>query len=155
MELRRGPGESVGCTGRRLILATEHGEWIVSYRIKMMCATVVTTLAGLLAPAAARAEIISPPVIGSTGNSLVWRPDGRKAEFRGTLTMPKTVTPAQAGKLFLQLGYEDDGYGDNGYYGHDDGTFGQAKGVGAAYVIIEIVQPKPVTERSVFENSFK
>jgi uncharacterized repeat protein (TIGR01451 family) len=29
--------------------------------------------------------------------------------------------------LYLQLGYEDENYGDNGYWGHDDGNFDQCK----------------------------
>jgi hypothetical protein len=41
-------------------------------------------------------------------------------------------------RLHLWLGYEDDGYGDNGYWGHDDGTDNQCKGVGPAWVTIRI-----------------
>jgi hypothetical protein len=78
-----------------------------------------------------------------------------KGQFRGVLHMPKAVTPAELKRLFLQLGYEDDDYSDNGYYSHDDGTDDQAKGVGSAYVIIDIRQLKPVTDHGVFENSFK
>ncbi len=43
-----------------------------------------------------------------------------------------------ASSLFLQLGYEDDGYGDNGYYSHDDGTEDQCKNSVNAFVIISI-----------------
>ena len=32
-----------------------------------------------------------------------------------------------ASNLVLHLGYEDDGYGDNGYYSHDDGNDNQCK----------------------------
>ena len=39
---------------------------------------------------------------------------------------------------YLILGYADDGYGDNGYWGHDDGTENQCKGVGNAWVNIVI-----------------
>ena len=49
--------------------------------------------------------------------------------------LPAGVNPAQ---LFLQLGYEDDGYGDNGYYAHDDGTEDQCKNVDHAFVVISI-----------------
>jgi hypothetical protein len=77
-----------------------------------------------------------------------------KGQFRGVLRMPKEATPAQLKRLFLQLGYEDDNYSDNGYYSHDDGTGDQAKGVGSAYVIIDIDQHKPVKDPAVFENSF-
>jgi hypothetical protein len=38
----------------------------------------------------------------------------------------------------LVLGYEDDGYSDNGYYAHDDGTGNQCKGVGNAFVSLTI-----------------
>jgi hypothetical protein len=49
----------------------------------------------------------------------------------------------EAAKSFLQLGYEDDNYSDNGYYGHDDGTNDQCKGVGDAYVVITIRHASP------------
>ncbi len=41
-------------------------------------------------------------------------------------------------KLFLRLGYEDDDYSDNGYWGHDNGTGDQCKGIGPAYVTVKI-----------------
>lgn len=44
----------------------------------------------------------------------------------------------------LILGYEDDGYGDNGYYDHDDGTDDQCKGVSNAYVIVSIERRLPL-----------
>jgi hypothetical protein len=46
----------------------------------------------------------------------------------------------------LLLGYEDDGYGDNGYYAHDDGTENQCKNVGNAWVTVRIERP-PATAR--------
>lgn len=47
-------------------------------------------------------------------------------------------TPAAG--LHLQLGYEDDDYGDNGYWGRegDNGTGDQCKGLPDAYVIVAI-----------------
>jgi hypothetical protein len=42
----------------------------------------------------------------------------------------------------LVLGYEDDGYGDNGYWGHDNGTGDQCKGVGPAWIKITIEHKK-------------
>ena len=45
--------------------------------------------------------------------------------------------------LFLSLGYEDDDYSDNGYWGHDDGTGDQCKGFGNAFVIITIERACP------------
>jgi hypothetical protein len=47
-----------------------------------------------------------------------------------------TVTVPQDGDLIL--GYEDDGYSDNGYYAHDDGTGDQCRNVGAAWVRLTI-----------------
>ena len=48
----------------------------------------------------------------------------------------------------LWLGYEDDGYGDNGYYSHDEGTQGQCKignsWVENAFVIVTITHGGPV-----------
>jgi hypothetical protein len=42
--------------------------------------------------------------------------------------------------FYLRLGYEDDDYGDNGYWGHDDGTGDQCKNVGPAFVRITITR---------------
>jgi hypothetical protein len=50
--------------------------------------------------------------------------------------IPVTVNPQNAS---LRLGYEDDGYSDNGYWGHDDGTENQCRGVGNAFVVLTIV----------------
>ena len=41
----------------------------------------------------------------------------------------------------LELGYEDDGYGDNGYYAHDDGTNNQCKNVENAWVHLTVIHP--------------
>jgi hypothetical protein len=56
-----------------------------------------------------------------------------------TLTISSSVD--LAGQAFLKLGYEDDGYGDNGYWGHDDGTGDQCKGSdgGDAWLTLNIV----------------
>jgi|SRR5919108_4267998 hypothetical protein len=43
---------------------------------------------------------------------------------------------------FLTLGYEDDGYGDNGYWGWDPGTHNQCVGKPDAYVMLR-VSPNP------------
>lgn len=50
-----------------------------------------------------------------------------------TLTVPAGSSP-----LTLQLGYEDDGYGDNNYNNHDNGTDNQCSGVGAAWVVVVV-----------------
>jgi len=39
---------------------------------------------------------------------------------------------------YLSIGYVDDVYSDNGYWGHDDGTEDQCKNIGPAYVDISI-----------------
>jgi hypothetical protein len=52
------------------------------------------------------------------------------------ITIPSGVNTQE---LYLRLGYEDDGYGDNGYYSHDDGTQDQCKNVGNAFVTLSIV----------------
>jgi hypothetical protein len=38
----------------------------------------------------------------------------------------------------LELGYQDDNYSDNGYWGHDDGTGDQCRNIGPAWVVITI-----------------
>jgi hypothetical protein len=58
--------------------------------------------------------------------------------------------------LYLRLGYEDDGYGDNSYSAHDDGTQDQCKGPGggAAWIEITIVRnvaPPPPQEAAPFD----
>jgi hypothetical protein len=58
--------------------------------------------------------------VQDVGNKVVVVPDG----FTGDLS--------------LHLGYEDDDYGDNGYWGHDDGTEDQCKNSINAYVEIMI-----------------
>ena len=57
---------------------------------------------------------------GVTGPSLV-RIQGI---VNKPIQLPATIDPANN---FLVLGYEDDGYGDNGYYSHDNGTGDQCK----------------------------
>jgi hypothetical protein len=53
------------------------------------------------------------------------------------------IQPAQA---FVRLGYEDDNYKDNGYWGHDDGDDDQCKNSKNAFVTITIVHnPGPST----------
>jgi hypothetical protein len=42
------------------------------------------------------------------------------------------------GDLSLHLGYEDDDYSDNGYWGHDDGTENQCAGSVNAYIELAI-----------------
>jgi hypothetical protein len=48
-------------------------------------------------------------------------------------------------RAMLELGYQDDNYGDNGYTGHDDGTEDQCRNIGAASVRITVTRGAPAT----------
>ncbi len=68
---------------------------------------------------------------------LSWYPPARiKDVLNQTLTIPSTSGPVST----LSLGYVDDHYGDNGYWGHDDGTGNQCAGPtgGDAFVTLDI-----------------
>ncbi|MGI8745185.1 MAG: hypothetical protein ACR2NN_21955 [Bryobacteraceae bacterium] len=52
-----------------------------------------------------------------------------------SLTVPTGIADSD---LYLKLGYLDDDYSDNGYWGHDDGTENQCKGVGNAFATLTI-----------------
>jgi len=82
--------------------------------------------------------------------------------YRGTISIPgatdnfvpiasvlgRTLEIAR-GPTTLSLGYLDDDYSDNGYWGHDDGNDGQCKGLGNAYVIITINRRNAETGQAV------
>ena len=74
-------------------------------------------------------------------HGLIWIPGvmGGLARVQGWIGRPLTV---QGVSGYLRLGYEDDGYGDNGYHAHDDGTSDQCKGSGggAAWIELTIVR---------------
>lgn len=95
------------------------------------------------------------------GRGRTWKryvnPSGSGAElyYSGTVSIPQVIhRPQRLGGLvhqplhvpwtaprqglFLRLGYQDDDYRDNGYYGHDDGTENQCRGVGAAWVTVTV-----------------
>jgi hypothetical protein len=57
--------------------------------------------------------------------------------FNHAMTIPAPGN-IPANQMVLQLGYEDDGYGDNGYWGHDDGTEDQCKNSQDAFVIVSV-----------------
>jgi hypothetical protein len=98
---------------------------------------------------------------GGTGKT--WKrylnPSGDKSDhlYHGLIQLPGaaaariqnatgTMTAAASGPLVL--GYEDDGYGDNGYWKHDDGTEDQCQNVystnhGRAYVSLTITHTTP------------
>jgi hypothetical protein len=55
------------------------------------------------------------------------------------------MIPNSVGNVPLELGYSDEngGYGDNGYWGHDDGTDDQCKNVENAWIQIEVDRLSP------------
>ena len=90
-------------------------------------------------------------------HGLIWIPGvmGGLARVQGWIGRPLTV---QGLSGYLRLGYEDDGYGDNSYSAHDDGTSDQCKGSGggAAWIELTIVRnvittPPPVTRPLPFD----
>lgn len=60
--------------------------------------------------------------------------------LQSVLQSPLRVPAAPAGVPIVQLGYEDDFYGDNGY-DRREGITGQCQGLGPAAVILTIQQP--------------
>jgi hypothetical protein len=69
-------------------------------------------------------------------------PTGRIAEFIGkTVTVPELPQGAVDTPMYLTLGYEDDDYDDNGYWGRDDGTEGQCVGAPPAWVEVTVTSP--------------
>ena len=87
-----------------------------------------------------------PGVIGGRSATGVSPDPKRIVAYLGanqSFVVPSGVDTAQ---LYLRLGYEDDGYGDNSYDKHDDGTQDQCKGVGNAYVSITIIHGPPHSE---------
>jgi hypothetical protein len=84
------------------------------------------------------------------GHGRTWKryvnPSSDNGLYHGTMYLPGVTNGLQelwtlVGRTFvttaggaLELGYEDDGYSDNGYYSHDDGTGDQCKNVGNAFV---------------------
>jgi hypothetical protein len=88
------------------------------------------------------------------GHGKTWKryvdPASDNGLYHGTISLPGATNGLTelrfvVGQTFvvpfsgaLVLGYEDDGYSDNGYYAHDDGTGNQCKGVGNAFVSLTI-----------------
>jgi hypothetical protein len=75
-----------------------------------------------------------PGVVGSGGLVRIGGVLNRE------LRVPGNLQPPVLKQLFLRLGYQDDGYGDNGYYAHDNGNNNQCLNVSAAWVEIKIVR---------------
>jgi hypothetical protein len=86
---------------------------------------------------------------------------GSLVRIGGVLNREWRVPPGLQGptlqQLYLRLGYQDDDYPDNGYWGHDDGTNNQCLNVGPAWVEITIVRPlkTPDDDRKVWSPASK
>ena len=52
------------------------------------------------------------------------------------LKVPLHFPSGQQTAVSLTLGYQDDGFSDNGYYAHDNGDDNQCSGIGPAWVEI-------------------
>jgi hypothetical protein len=96
-----------------------------------------------------------PGVIGGPAGTGVPPNPARISGYVGpnqAVTVPSRVDTQQ---LYLRLGYEDDGYGDNGYYSHDDGTQDQCKDVATRFVTLSIVHnvnnPSPPPSAAPFD----
>jgi hypothetical protein len=59
---------------------------------------------------------------------------------RGPITVATPAPGYDPAQMFLRLGYDDDNYGDNGYWGHDDGTDGQCSNIYSAWVQITVAR---------------
>jgi hypothetical protein len=66
----------------------------------------------------------SPPPTGTRLQDVIGQP----------IRIPLNVSPAPE----FWLGYEDQGYGDNGYSGHDNGTDNQCANYFGAWVTVQI-----------------
>jgi hypothetical protein len=72
------------------------------------------------------------------------------------LRVPDVLPPLiKEDELFLNLGYEDDNYSDNGYDKHDDGNYDQCKNQGPAFVVLRVVsKPAHAVEMTPWSKPF-
>jgi hypothetical protein len=89
-------------------------------------------------------EIQIPGAIPSLSPLSWFMSSAEEGDWVGSVVVQPQANTFPA--MYLVLGYTDDGYGDNGYWGHDDGTENQCANVGNAYVDVYIV-PAPVFRR--------
>lgn len=79
-------------------------------------------------------------------SGMIWIPGVINSPVRIAGTMGREwhvrtdLQPPVLKQLFLRLGYQDDAYGDNGYYAHDNGNNNQCLNVSGAWVEIKIVR---------------
>lgn len=62
-------------------------------------------------------------------------------QFRGTFVVGDLSKVATKDR-YLRLGFEDDNYSDNGYWGRDNGTGDQCVNLGTSYVVITITHKR-------------
>jgi hypothetical protein len=86
-------------------------------------------------PSGSNSDRLYHGLIGIPGVTAAGTPLRIQAYVGKTVVIPPGITAANN---FLVLGYEDDNYSDNGYWGHDDGTEDQCKNVGNAFVTLHI-----------------
>jgi hypothetical protein len=107
-----------------------------------------------------RVKIHAEGCVQTGGSGATWKlyvnPQGNNSDrlYHGLISIPSTkaglvriqsvndqtfqVGSLQPGGDTLTIGYEDDDYSDNGYYGHDDGTGNQCLGVGNASIDLTV-----------------
>jgi hypothetical protein len=104
-----------------------------------------------------RVKITAWGCVQTGGRGLTWKryldPQSGKDLYHGLVDIPGVTGGLQRiegindtwfnvfGNGNITLGYEDDGYSDNGYYAHDNGTNGQCLNQGNAFVSISIQRP--------------
>jgi hypothetical protein len=79
-------------------------------------------------------------------HGLVWVPGATAGlvRIKDVLGKPLAI-PFKADiphRLYLRLGYEDNDYGDNGYWSPDNGTYDQCKNTGPVVVTVRIEHPQ-------------
>jgi hypothetical protein len=93
---------------------------------------------------------VDPPVGGVPVKQLKLKDGASLAVVRiqdlmnAEASNPNFMLQARATESFT-LGYEDDHYSDNGYWGHDDGTQNQCAKIGGAVVEIDVLRVGPAT----------
>jgi hypothetical protein len=71
------------------------------------------------------------------------------------LRVPESLPPTiKKDEIFLNLGYQDDNYSDNGYWGHDDGDDDQCKNKGAAFVVVKVSKGGAAPELTPWSKPF-
>jgi hypothetical protein len=116
-----------------------------------------TTYPSIAVVAGDSVQLFAGGCVQTGGHGFTWKryvnPSGPKSDhyYHGMVGIPGMTTGLERVQQFgldtphpvtasgpLTLGYEDDNYGDNGYWGHDNGTGDQCKNVSNAFVIVAI-----------------